>query len=633
MSIEDDELLELAELEELEQLEAMEAGQNPVEVKIANVAKVKDNQAAKMNAKVNESISWGAALFPRASKSESIGGAVGGAILDFMSLPGRASEAERELGDKAEAWFEKKTGWKGLGTYAADAMSPGRTRDPVPTRGFKESMASTEGEGMLGDFIRDPATIPSMIPGVGMAGWAAKGSKVLPWATKLAKATAIGATEGAVSGAIHQADKVAQGGEFSGKELATEAGISAAIPGGMSTLGGIAKGVNQGLGKLASELSLVSEETLRKWGTGLGKGAKELKEVSNSQHKIGGKILDAIENFDDYIPEKAIVDDAIKNMPNIELANTVKAIQSEIDKIPSNSYSGVKTKLKNLMKDVTGEKQLPDVNIRMAGSAKEGKKFDIMGQEIRGTDSNIASTSRKVKGDIIHDKDRTAKDFKNLRSFTDKMVNWGDEGSSYLNDALKNIRGVMKKDLIETAEKSGVPEYVTAMKGWSDKLKIKDDFLDELGKTSKSRKKKIGQFTSTIFGKNKEHRQKVLGDIGEILGVDFLKDAKLLQMSGEIVSEKTGRSKILPNITTGYKLAPIVAGLAAGGGNIIDKPLAVLGGTLVASLSSPAIASKVLTATDLVERGVSSVMAKELAGLTGRQITEKIRKSKKGSKK
>ena len=105
---------------------------------------------------------------------------------------------------------------------------------------------------------------------------------------------------------------------------------------GMATIGtGIAKEtipvttqiMDKGIGRFASELSGVSEEALRKYGTGMGQGAKELAAASGTQQQIGTDLVHAIRNWDNYVPEMQAVKEALPNMPPIKIDNLVNTLE------------------------------------------------------------------------------------------------------------------------------------------------------------------------------------------------------------------------------------------------------------------------------------------------------------------
>ena len=78
---------------------------------------------------------------------------------------------------------------------------------------------------------------------------------------------------------------------------------------------------NKLLGKFAEELSGVSEEALRK-AKPVSKGAKALKVAAGTQRKIGKKILNNLENLDEFLPESGIINKALKDMPPVNIFNS-----------------------------------------------------------------------------------------------------------------------------------------------------------------------------------------------------------------------------------------------------------------------------------------------------------------------
>lgn len=514
-------------------------------------------------AKRQDALNMSELIFPRATKaieenksllSESLG-----RLMDISSLPLRA------------------------GTALARSVPMGG-----PTNDFKQSLRqinqglSSEGKpSFTSQMYNDPTVLPLAASGVGAAGWILKGGKWLP---SLGRATAVGAAEGTGSGLVHQAEDVAlKGQQFSPKEVLTEAAASAAAPAAIG--GGLAvttKFANAALGKLASQLSNVSEETLRKWGTGLGKGAKELKEINGKQKEIGDKILGALENFDDYIPEKKIVDDALEKLPAISMKNTIAAAKSALNDIPmKNTNSAEVTKLKNVIKDIEDK-----------------------GEEL------------------------TATEFKKFRAQIDNIADYNSPGHKLADDAAKKIRTSMKDEILKVAEESGNPEVAPAMKAWSEKLGKRDAILEEIGANAKTREKKVGQFLSTLFNKNKETKQKALADISEVFGEDFVKHAKLLQMSDEIVSPGGG-AKLLPNQTNGKAgaamspgLTQVATGVLSGNPTLISTGLATMGA------ASPAVASKMLTGTKLADVALDALTTKQVASQVSRSSVRNKKEDK-----
>lgn len=555
--------------------------------------------------KVQESFDISEALFPRTSKAEGFGESLVGFGLDAVSLLGRGASTFAERG----SYMGPRQ--RGVLESMADIDSKGTTSYGPGGNPIEGNIAS--------EIIKDPATLATVGTGIGAAGWVMKGGKWLP---KLAKGMALGAGEGALSSTIHQTENVLQGEDVNLKEAAIETGLSTALPGVASGIGGgLSKFANWGLGKLASQLGNVSEEALRKWGSGMGKGAKELKDVHGKQKQIGDKLLGALENFEEFMPEAIVVKQALKEMPEIPLDKTLKSISSAIEDLPlKKTHKGIRTKLENLLHDIGGRRELPGRATKLPGK-KIPKKTDSMGRVIQEESSTTGATIR-TKGKEIYDTSMNATKFKKMRSLTDDMINWDDAGASTLNDVLKNIRTTMKDELLDVAKKSGNTDYAKAMEVWSEKLGKRDALLEEIGKTGKVRNRRVGQFLSTLFNKNKEVRQEALGAMTDIFGEDFVKQAKLLQMSDEMIWPGQNIARILPK--PGQATTAILPGAAQiSAGAMLGQPKLVATGVGTMAMSSPSVSSKVLFATDLAQRAADSRALGEAVSLAGRQKEDK----------
>jgi len=482
---------------------------------------------------------------------------------------------------KAPTGMLRKAGALGMDLSAMLTTAPtawGRSVESMGGTGvpFLEGYKQiSEGKGPTGEpnflskLMGDPATVPSVATGTALGGWVLKGGKWLPTLAKgeraagaLLKGTGAAAAEGVVSAGVHQADSE----DPSLKEFGKEVGISAAVP---AAVGLPFKVMNKSLGVLASQLSNVSEETIRKWGTGFGKGAKELKAIHGKQNEIGKKILHSLDNFEEFTPEKKIIDEALGNMGNVSMSKTVSTIENIIKKYPNpNTNKKAISALNDLLKDA------------------------------------------KLKGNEL-----SASDFKKFRGTIDDIVEWGKPGAKNLNKSLKDIRTSMKDELVDVADATGNPEYKPLMEGWADKLQKRDALLEEIGANAKTRNKRIGVFMSTLFNKNKEVRQKALGDMTDIFGEDFVKQAKLLQMSDAMLMSGGKVSKILPNRETGAQATGLIAASAGTGlARYFESPKTMAAAILLAAESSPMVASKTLTVAELAEW-----MAKQPAQLGARQ--------------
>lgn len=316
---------------------------------------------------------------------------------------------------------------------------------------------------------------------------------------------------------------------------------------------GAFKGSNKLLGRTASELSNISEEALRTYGTGIGKGSKALKAAAGTERKIADKLVDVIDNFDDYIPEKQIIDKALGNMPPMNFNKVYKTMD----------------------------------NVQVIGGTETALKANAKIKRLKNLWKGIGPIP--------------AKKFREIRTQLDNEIKSAfskDVGTAeIIEKQLMKVRKAMKESLEDAALKSGNPEYIKAMKTYSDKLEKLEEIKGYLGKNSSTRERRVEAFVDNLFGKNKTNAQKVLNDLSEIVGADFVQDAKLAQLAQEF--GPTGKPGLLPTHTTGRS----TLGLGAGGTMLVSGaktgniPLALAGAGTV-GLTSPKIAATTLGSLD-----------------------------------
>jgi hypothetical protein len=421
-------------------------------------------------------------------------------------------------------------------------------------------MADPVGKSIAGRLVRDPALPVAMATGGAAMGLAGRAGL-----SGLKAATAAGALEGAGSATIHQGDKASQGQAMSGKEAALEVGLSAALPGVGAAVGAGARAGNKLLGKLAAELSGVSEEALRMHGSGFGPAAKELQAAAGKQHEIGSRLVNALDNLDDFLPEKDVVNQALQEMPGVNVTNTIQRLQTAKTGGALSSSRATNAKIDELVSDLTGAAD-------QTGNIPAAKFREI----------------RKEIDDLVGDA-------------------FGKESGKYVT-ALKEARHQMADDLATTAEASGRPEYVEAMRAMAQKLRKADDLKAFLGKSAQTREQRAESFISTLYGKNKEERRKAVAAMGEIFGEDFLADAKLTNLAAELGPE--GKAALMPRQFNGRSLLGPLAGGALGysvGGQE--------GGAVGLALGSPRLAGMALDASGGLARDLSRpALQKTLAG-------------------
>jgi len=449
------------------------------------------------------------------------------------------------------------------GKQIVDATMQRARRIKAPTVLGAAAQRATGTTGFLGDLVEGTAGIPERAARTvaGAAGTigevAGQGANLayksanrltgglLDKATEPAKQFVSGLVEKPVRkisewyNGLSEAEKANYGSavdmlELLGIGTGAKAGVKAAKSSAVTT-GKALKGIDKTIGKIAQETSGVSEEALRMAGTKAGR--KTLKNAANKQYEIGKKLVDMVDNAEDYMPEREIVNNALDNMPPINLKNVLQEIDNA--KVIEGSPSAIAAnkrldELKNIYTKVAAEKPVNAKNYR----------------ELRKQlDYEIQSAFNKDPG----------------------------EASIFEKQAMK-IRTAMKKELENAAELSGNPEYVDAMKNWHDKINKLDKLKSFLGKNSTTRGNRAESFVANLFNKNKTQQQKILKDISDIFGNDFNAEAKLTYLANELGPE--GKASWLPRWTTGRSLWAKGLGMTTGSPAIASRITLPLSGKI-----------------------------------------------------
>jgi len=258
----------------------------------------------------------------------------------------------------------------------------------------------------------------------------------------------------------------------------------------------------------AKELSGVSEEALEMAGKKAGR--ETLEKAAGSQRKIGEKIINSLDDYEKFLPDREQISKALDNIPEIGTKKTIRILKEAIDPKAVGKGKSANANLNQIIEDI---------------QKNYGKKLN-------------------------------AKTFFSLRKKLDSEIgdSWGKESSIYI-ESLKKARHQMKEMLVRAGEKSGNPEYSEAMISLAHKMDVVDRIKGFVGKSEKVRAKRIESFVSNLFGANKTEAQTLIQELGEIFGDDFLKQSKLAKLAGEL--GEGGKAALLPRQTTGRSLMSI----------------------------------------------------------------------------
>lgn len=307
-------------------------------------------------------------------------------------------------------------------------------------------------------------------------------------------------------------------------------------------------------------------------------GRKAIEGMAGKSYEVGQQLKKLADDPWKYIPEGKIVDKALPKMGNIDISNTLKSLEKSIDPNPIGSPNKSANKaIKELIND------------------------------IEETSLNEAEKKGIPIGTI------SAEEFRKVRTKIDRLVNWDDPSFQYLNNAEKSARSAMAKDLVSAAEKTGNPEYVSAMKTMSDKLGKFEDLRESIRKNPQS-------FINNLMSMNKDESKILIGEIEKITGKEFLEKAQLLQWAKELAAGlggKAGKVPWGPTHTTGKALiATPIAAAAGQTAGLIGLPTAIASVPVAASLMSPKVATRIYGATKSVAGGLKK--AAPIVGKAGK---------------
>lgn len=356
----------------------------------------------------------------------------------------------------------------------------------------------------------------------------------------------------------------------SAKGLASATGKAAegSVKGAAKLTGDALVNLDNFAGRIAEGSTKVSEEALRMSGTKPGREA--LKDAANKQFEIGKELVDMIDNADEFIPERAIVENALNDMPDINMKPVLNAIEKAKVYEASPTAIAANKRLDGL-KDIYLKlsKQNIDVPIMQKGATGTESGLQVYNPNALATDAAQQVGTAKATVDVP----LKATDFREVRRQLDNEIKSAfdkDPGeATEFEKQARRIRLVMKNELVKAAEKSGNKEYVEAMKTWSDKIDKVDAIKSFLGKNATTRANRVESFVANLFNKNKSQQQKTLQDISQVFGKDFVEKSRLTYLANQLGDE--GTASWLPQWTTGRGKIDNAAGLVFGSPKIASR--------------------------------------------------------------
>lgn len=279
---------------------------------------------------------------------------------------------------------------------------------------------------------------------------------------------------------------------------------------------------NKAAGKLAQELSSVSEEALRMATTKEGRAA--LKANAGKEYEIGQRLVNMLDNPKEFAPNKELIDNALKGMGDVNITPVIKALEDAKISRPSGKMWA---------------------HEKVANDAIQQDINDLLG---------------KNKSTVL-----PAQEALDLRRGMDDVIdhNGNQKQLDIVNKAKLKARKAMKEVLESKAAETGNHEYVQGMSELHKQFEARDRLMRFLGKNKAAQEDRAESFISNMWGKNRKNRQKVMQDIGEAFGKDFLEESKLANLASQLGPE--GEATWFSRAPTGRSRLAGAVGFVAGG--------------------------------------------------------------------
>ena len=316
-------------------------------------------------------------------------------------------------------------------------------------------------------------------------------------------------------------------------------------------ISGLSKFGRKQLGERVEELSHISEETLRAYGTGFSKSAKEIRAAAGKQYEVGQDLVKKINNWDIYNPLETKIKNALDNMGETSSSRLINTLEQ-------------------------AKKDIPYQRVNKGA--------------IENIDKLIESIEEEV-GETI-----TASALRQQRINLDKIIGdsgWGKQSDFYI-DAVKKARKEIKNQLNELAVATKNPEYITTMNKYHKQLETVKKLKRSLGKDLDTQADRAEGYVSNLMNNNKTQKRQILQDLDELLGTDYSNQVKRVSQSKEISPvgfPERGKPGIKPRTSTGAFAAGWLAGgqgipaLAAAELEILD----VIGSAIKGGLNLPVV--------------------------------------------
>jgi hypothetical protein len=297
--------------------------------------------------------------------------------------------------------------------------------------------------------------------------------------------------------------------------------------------------IDKTVGKLSAGFGGVKEEALRAASTPAGRQA--IAEAAQNMPQTEEKLVAALKNPTQYLPEAQDVRKALRAMPDIQLDPLIQQIDA--------------MKIKNPV-------GLADRN---ANKTISGIVQDFQ---------DIASGNNgKLSADELFDK----------RMSLDDNINWSDNTMRASNEKLKEIRSALKDELITASTGTGYEKNMQLLADKLDKIdKAKKLFGGNIDLNAES-------VLDNLFNRNKRERQEIISNLTDVFGNDFYNEIKNASYAKSLGNE--GNISWLPMQTTGK--ATLGSSLAGSAALLLGHNPGAVAAVPIAMTASPKIATHV----------------------------------------
>lgn len=200
----------------------------------------------------------------------------------------------------------------------------------------------------------------------------------------------------------------------------------------LKTIQGGARGANKIVGRVAEEASGVPEEALRMASTKPGRQA--LQAAAGKERQIGEQLLTRIENFDEYLPERQQVSEALEKMGPISVESAIATLEKAKGPVVAGRISPEKaaanSSIEKYIRFLRGGDK-PDDLTALASEAKTKSEGAVLREALLGSqskaDAKAAANAAKSQKAAQSEMGKIAAEIKNRKNYGTDFGWWHEE--------------------------------------------------------------------------------------------------------------------------------------------------------------------------------------------------------------